>query len=159
MLLNRARVGQLTENNTRLLVSTLITPVPFEPSTVLHLFPKNKDVDGHNELILQTYHTTYCTYLHMICLHQMMFILSRMLRRIFIPKDDRNAGGSIRQLGTVHKFQRRGGGGRIWGGHRFLMNAYGGGRVIHFSDNRQWGVMSFFGNPNPKISRFNTRRI
>ena len=33
-------------------------------------------------------------------------------------------------LGTVHKFQWGGGGGRIWGGRRFLMNAYRGGHSL-----------------------------
>ena len=64
----------------------------------------------------------------------------------------------ICELGTVHKFQRRGGGGKIQGGSRFLMNGYGGGHSI-FSQSIRGGFMSFFGNPNPKISRFNTRRI
>ena len=46
---------------------------------------------------------------------------------------------------------------RILGGSTgFFMNAYREGHSLF----RQsiGGVMSFFGNPNPKISRFNTRR-
>ena len=42
------------------------------------------------------------------------------------------------------------------GGHRFLMNAYRGS--FTFQTINGGGVMTFFGNMNPKISRFNTRR-
>ena len=41
------------------------------------------------------------------------------------------------------------------GGHRVLMNAYRGGSFTFQTIDRP---MSFFGSPNPKISRFNTRR-
>ena len=43
------------------------------------------------------------------------------------------------------------------GGHRFLMNAYRG-RLFTFQTIDGGGVMSFFGNANPKISRVSTRR-
>ena len=42
------------------------------------------------------------------------------------------------------------------GGHRFLMNAYEGSFTFQTIDGG--GHEFFFGNPNPKISRFNTRR-
>ena len=66
----------------------------------------------------------------------------------------------ICELGTVHKFQRRG-----WvaeyrgGGGSPVFNECIWGGSFTFQTINKGGVMNFFGNPNPKISRFNTRRI
>ena len=50
-LLNRARVGLLSNDDVKRLSSRIIHPLPIDPTSILHLFPTNKQVKSHNAKI------------------------------------------------------------------------------------------------------------
>ena len=92
-LLNRARVGLLTKSDISLLSSRLMKKIPYDIGTVIHLFPKNKDVDKHNSLMQKRLPTRAIRvnavhYYSNLDVHPSSDVDAKD-----IPKDDRDAGG------------------------------------------------------------------
>lgn len=97
-LLNRARVGLLTDADISQLPTRLIHPLPFASSSAIHLFPKNKELHLHNDAMQSTLPD---------CLYEIPAFhyfghddLNRNapVPEDLIPSDDRNAGGYPRML-------------------------------------------------------------
>lgn len=104
-LLNRARVGLLNKADIRLLCTRLVKKMPFDISTVTHLFPKNKDVKNHNRQMQkmvpsQAYVVNAVHYYSRSDINPAGEVNSKD-----IPEDDRDAGGLPASL-TVSKGTR-----------------------------------------------------
>ena len=98
-LLCRARLGVLTKQDVALLNSRILTVPEDEKRNILHLYPKNKQVKAHNDMMQNSFkNRSIFTIPAKHYFSQNDICPKEMVQNELIPDDDRDAGGLINVL-------------------------------------------------------------